>query len=350
MQSSISSSNVPVKSNFFIAALLVGGLSAGGKYFVLPSAASDLHVELSPTEVDSRNPERAEFDRLKLLGAYELRSKDARFGGLSGLTIGTDQRLYAVSDRGFWLSARMLLDSNGRLTHLADWHIARLLTPEKTPVNGQLTDAEALAQAPDGSFVVAFEYVHRLWRYRAPPETLASPAAPVPTPSDVSKAHRNGGLEAVSVLPDGRIFTIAERLENPDGTLKAWLIGDGRFSTLSYHPEKNFSVSDSAALKNGDVIVLERRFSLPLSFAARLTLIKADQIRPGAALKGEELLRLEAPLRTDNFEGIAVMETEAGTMILLVSDDNYFWLQRTLLLQFILPKTGKQWIDSTPPD
>jgi hypothetical protein len=336
-------------SAFLVVFFVIVGTAACSKRYVSPAVAAALQVELLPIEIDSGDPTRVEFDRLRLLGAFELRSKDRRFGGLSGLAIGADGKLYAVSDRGFWLSARMLLDSNSRLTNLADWQIARLLTPEKTPVNGRLTDAEALAQAPDGSFVVAFEYVHRLWRYRAPPETLASPAAPVRTPSDVSKAHRNGGLEAASVLPDGRIFTIAERLENLDGTLKAWLIDEGRFSALSYHPERDFSVSDSAALKSGDVIVVERRYTFPLSFAARLALIKADQIRPGAALKGEELLRLEAPLHTDNFEGIAVMETKAGTVILLVSDDNYFSLQRTLLFQFLLPKTEKHWIDSTPP-
>jgi hypothetical protein len=72
-----------------------------------------------------------------------------------------------------------------------------------------------------------------------------------------------------------------------------------------------------------------------------LTHIKGSHIRSGATLKGEELLRLEPPLRTDNFEGIAVTETPHGTMIFLVSDDNYFLFQRTLLLQFLLPGPGK---------
>lgn len=327
---------------FLLAAFLIAGLSAGGEFCVSPSAANDLRVELLPIEIDSRNPKRVEFDRLKLLGAFQLRSKNSRFGGLSGLAIGADGKLYAVSDRGIWLSARMLLDSNGRLLNLSDWEIAPLLTPKGTPMNGRLmTDAEALAQAPDGSFIVAFERIHRLWRYRAPPETFSSPAVPVSMPSEIFKAPRNGGLEAVSVLPDGRIFVIAEEFENPDGSLKAWLVDDALFAELSYQPENGFSVSDSAALKNGDVIVVERRHNLPMRFSARLTLIKADHIRPAATLRGEELLRLEPPLRTDNFEGVAVMETGDGTMIFLVSDDNYFAFQRTLLFQFLLPKTGQ---------
>ena len=326
----------------FLAPFLILGLSACGRRYVSSPVASALHVESLPIEIDPHNPERVVFDRLRLLGAFELRSQDSRFGGLSGLATGADDKLYAVSDRGFWLSAHMRLDSNGRLLSLAEWKIASLLTPEKTPLESRLlTDAEALARAPDGSFLVAFEHVHRLWRYRAPPDTLSSPAVPVSLPSEVFIAPRNGGLEAVSVLPDGRIFAIAEEFENPDGSLKAWLVDDARFAELPYRADSGFSVADSAALKNGDVIILERRFRLPIRFSTRLILVKAEQIRPGAALMGEELLRLEAPLYTENFEGVAVMESDAGTLIFLVSDDNYFWLQRTLLLQFLLPKTKR---------
>jgi len=345
MISRYATSNILVKSNrftaFLLAAFFIAGLSAAGEFFVSASAANDLRVELLPIEIDKRNPKRVEFDRLKLLGAFQLSSKNTRFGGLSGLAIGADSKLYAVSDRGFWLSARMHLDSNGRLLNLEEWDIAPLLTPEKKRVNKLLADAEALARAPDGSFIVGFEDVHRVWRYRAPPETFSSPAVPVSMPSEIFKAPRNGGLEAVSVLPDGRIFAIAEEFENPDGSLKAWLVDDAGFAELSYQPDSGFSVSDSAALKNGDVIVVERRHSLPVRFSTRLTLIKADHIRPGATVRGEELLRLEPPLHTDNFEGVAVMETGEGTMIFLVSDDNFFLLQRTLLFQFLLPKNGQ---------
>ena len=151
MISRYATSNILVNSNrftaFLLAAFFIAGLSAGGELSVSPSAASDLRVELLPIEIDTRDPKRVEFDRLKLLGAFQLSSKNSRFGGLSGLAIGADGKLCAVSDRGFWLSARMHLDSHGRLLNLADWDIAPLLTPEKKPVNKLLADAEALALA-----------------------------------------------------------------------------------------------------------------------------------------------------------------------------------------------------------
>ena len=85
-------------------------------------------VELIPIDVDPERPERRTFGSLTLVSAFQLASKDKRFGGLSGLSIGTDGGLYAVSDRGYWLSASMLLDPNGALKDLVQWRIAPILT------------------------------------------------------------------------------------------------------------------------------------------------------------------------------------------------------------------------------
>ena len=296
-------------------------------------------VQLRPFEIESKGNQRTEFDGLTLLAAFELRSRHPHFGGLSALSIGVDGRLYAVSDRGYWLSARMRDDSEGALVDLLDWQIKSILTPERTPTDGLLTDAEALARAPDGSFIVGFEQIHRLWRYLPPPMTFDSPAQPITTPRALAKAPRNGGLECVAVLPKGEIFTLAEELQNKDGNFRGWLIGNGRAVELSYLPSAGFRASDCAALPNGDVIVLERHLSMFLSFSARLKHIPAANIRPGAVLSGEELLRLDPPLRLDNFEGIAVREDAAGTSIYLISDNNFQPFQRTLLLQFRLPRT-----------
>ena len=101
-------------------------------------------------------------------------------------------------------------------------------------------------------------------------------------------------------------------------------------------PAKGFRVTDCAALKNGDVVVLERRYVPFGVLSARLTLVDGTTIMPGGKLKGRELLRIEPPLVTENYEGLAVQPTAQGTMIYLVSDDNYNPFQETLLLQFLL--------------
>ena len=123
-------------------AILVALLPA--KSGMVAQAAKARLVELAPFEFDARSPERRQFGALTLTAAFQLNSKDKRFGGLSGLTIGTDGKLYAVSDRGYWLSAKLVHDADGALGDLVDWQIAPMLTPAKVPVTGSLVDAEAL--------------------------------------------------------------------------------------------------------------------------------------------------------------------------------------------------------------
>jgi hypothetical protein len=297
-------------------------------------------VELAPIDVDPQRPERKKFGALTLLSAFHLRSNDKRFGGLSGLSIGADGKLYAVSDRGYWLSARMLVDANGTVSNLIDWRIAPMLTTKKRPVRGRSRDAEALAQTRDGSFLVAFEGVHRIWRYPPPPQTFESTPNPVQFPSAVSRPPSNSGVEALTVLADGRILALTEGFENADGSFKGWLIADGQSVELSYVPANGFRVTDCAALENGDVLILERRYVPFGILSARVTLVKADSLKPGARLAGKELLKLEQPLAAENYEAIAAQRTPQGTIIFIVSDDNYGFFQQTLLLQFLLPITN----------
>jgi hypothetical protein len=298
-------------------------------------------VEMTAIDLDPKQPERREFGRLTLLSAYELRSKDRRFGGLSGLTIGADGKLYAVSDTGYWITAGMILDSEAKLVDLTDWNTQPLLSTSGAPVRNPLHDAEGLARAPDGSFLVSFEKAHRIWRYPPPPLTSRSLPVPVRVPAEVAKAPSNGGLEGITVLADGRLLTLTEEFKNPDGSFKGWLLEGERFFALSYLPADGFHVTDCAALDNGDVIVLERRY-VPLGIlSVRLTLVPGLQIQPGAKLRGEELLRLEYPLNVDNFEGVAVQENaNKETLIYIVSDNNFSSFQRTLLFQFRLNGSG----------
>jgi hypothetical protein len=294
-------------------------------------------VELVPVDVDAKRPERTDFGSLTLLSAFHLESKDKRFGGLSGLSIGNNGKLYAVSDRGYWLSATMATDQNGALTNLTDWQIAPILTPAKTPVTGRLRDAEALTQTRDGSFLVGFEGAHRIWRYSAPPNTFTSTPIAVSVPSVIARAPGNGGIEGLTTLPDGRLLVLTEQFANPDGSFKGWLLDQDQSAELSYVPAEGFRVTDCAALDNGDVVVLERRYVPFGILSVRLARVEAKNIQPGAKLAGRELLKLEQPLAVENFEGMAVQQTAAGTMIFIVSDDNYSTFQQTLLLQFLLP-------------
>lgn len=297
-------------------------------------------VNLLPFEFDARNPGRKEFGALKFMSAFQLKSKDSRFGGLSGLAFGTDGKLYAVSDRGYWLSAKLVSAADGVLQDVIDWQISPMLMPDGSPAGSQWADAEALTRSRDGSFLVAFEGYHRVWRYATPPQTFAYRPTPVALPAKILRAPSNGGLEGIASLPDGRLVALTEQFANADGSFKGWLVNGNHAAELAYLPAKGFNVSDCAALANGDVLVLERRYAPIGSFTARLILVERKTIRPGAVLSGKELLKIEQPLASENYEGLAVHQTSMGTMIFLISDDNFSIFQQTLLLQFLLPNSA----------
>ena len=304
----------------------------------LPVRAEPLMVEAQAITLDPDEPLRTRFGALTLLSSFVLHSSEERFGGLSGLEVDeTGQVLYAVSDRGYGLSARLQHDATDRLLRLDRWQIVPL-----RGLNGRIAprrqrDAEALIQEPDGAWLVAFEQIHRVWRY--PPSALAFTAVPEPVamPAVMSKAPGNGGVEAMTRLADGRLLVMTEKFENAEGHYKGWLVSSEGSAEIAYRAKNGFRPTALATLPNGDVLLLERRYRPWLGVAIRLRCIPASRIQPQAQLQGRELLRLEPPLVVDNFEGLAVRSgAQPGVLIYLVSDDNYNFIQRTLFLQFRL--------------
>ncbi len=301
-----------------------------------------LRVEAKAVVVDPEQPGRTQFGALTLLSSFALKADDKRFGGLSGVALdAAGNTLYAVSDRGYGLSARLIHDTTGRLTEVDHWDITRLKTPSGQRVKRRLIDAEAIVQERDGAWLVAFENRHRIWRYPPSPKAFAALPEPVAIPRALSRAPRNGGMESMTRLPDGRLLVLTEAFRNADGSVKGWLLSEGEAAGVSYLTSDGFSPTDLAALTQGDVLVLERRYRPALGVAIRLRCIPGTQLRPGARLRGRELAHLNMSLVIDNFEGLAVRESPQGELLLyLISDDNYNFFQRTLLFQFRLDRPG----------
>lgn len=301
-------------------------------------SATPLVVVAEPITLDPTAPARTRFGDLTFLCGYQLRSEEPRFGGLSGLALDpTGNMLYAISDHGFGLSARLFHDADGRLVYLDRWEIVPLLPPvTQVSDHGQL-DAEALVREPDGSFLVAFEQIHRIWRY--PPSSIAftMPPQPLPVPNELTRAPANRGIEAMTRLLDGQLLVLTEAFKNRDGSCKGWIIGSKQVAPVSYRPTDGYLPTDLATLANGDLLLLERRYRPLVGVAVRLRRIAGASVQAGARLEGEVIVHLERPLMVDNFEGLAVHEdAEMGTLLYLISDENYNPFQRTLLLQFRL--------------
>ena len=99
----------------------------------------------------------------------------------------------------------------------------------------------------------------------------------------------------------------------------------------------NFDISDACLLPSGDLLLLERKFSLSGGVGIRIRRIALTTIAPGALVDGPAVFTADLGQEIDNFEGIdAFADSDGNTVLTLVSDDNFSLLQRTLLMQFTL--------------
>jgi hypothetical protein len=287
-------------------------------------------VRASAFALPVRSGAQPDFAQLEFRAGFVLASSDARFGGLSGLSVAPDGgRLIAASDRGtIWLAA-LEHAADGTLVGTAGWQPIEPGAAPGDPAEGK-RDAEALAVA-SGDLVIAYEGAHRL--RRVPRDAPDAPALALPTPAELTEAH-NHGIEALVGLNDGALLAIAEGVRTVRGDLAAWLIEGDRIASLAYAPAAGFAPTGADRLED-TVYVLERHLSLLGGFRARVAMLDAAAIRPGARLVGRELAGLGPPALSENFEGIAVRRgRDGGVLLYLLSDDNYSALLRTLLLQF----------------
>ncbi|WP_114860044.1 esterase-like activity of phytase family protein [Azospirillum brasilense] len=295
-----------------------------------------------PVALDRDRPDLSEVGALRFRGALRL-PDGAGVGGLSGLWVSdSGDRFVAVSDLGKSVTGRLSYDAQGRLAGAGQYDVRPLVIDKDPDYRGRLNDSEDLVRLPDGGWLVPFERNHRILRYDGA-DRPEGPPRKLPTPPGLEKAPSNGGVEALAALPDGRILAIEEGDDDGVRERHAWIAPAnpktrGDWQPLTYRAAPRFRPTAAAALPDGGVLVLERRVSLLGGWAARIVHVPADSLRGGATMDGVELARLEPPLPTDNFEGLAVRPGPDGdTLVYIVSDDNRSPLQRTYLMMFQLP-------------
>jgi len=297
----------------------------------LPACAGEA-VLLHP-----QRPDQTRIGALSWRGGIVLDFPEAggRFGGLSALEISTDgSEALVLSDRGRWFRLRLDYDERGSLAGAELAAEGSLLGPDGKALSGVNADAEGMTRLADGSTIVSFEQRHRLLRYPPGEPPFARTPALVPPPPGVEAAPANEGIEAIAALPDGRMVAFAEGLRATAAMGYAWL-GDGQnWTPMSWTLTRSYVPVGAAALPDGDLLVLERRFDLG-GLASRLSRIEARTLRRGAPITGTELARLEPPYISNNFEGVAVRRGPRGqSLVYLVSDDNFAPTLRTLLVMF----------------
>lgn len=320
-------------------AAILGCIVAAWLAAAAPALADPVAVEAHPIHLNPDDRSQARVGNLEWMAGVSLTAPDPRFGGWSGMVLSPDGRqLIAVSDVGFWLVATLTHDGQGRLTGLTEARLGPLRGLDGEPLKSKRwADAESLARDRDGSLVVGFEGMHRLWRYRQGDDLLAARPEAVDAPPSLRRAPRNGGVEAMTVLADGRLLMVTEDFLNPEGDLVGWVRQGDTWHELSFAPAGLFKPTDLSQMPNGDVLALERRFTMIGGVAMRLRRVPLTAIKPGARLEGTPVAELTPPVSVDNMEALAARRaTDGSTTIYVMSDDNFNPLQRTLLLQFRL--------------
>jgi len=310
----------------------------------LPGA---LTLRVAPVALNLEDTTATRVGKLVWRGGVTLSARHRAFGGWSDLWVAPDgSRMRAVSDDGVWMTAGLHYDASGHLLGVGAARQGRLKSPDDTWLAGKTWgDAESLAMLADGSWLVGFERRHRILRYPAGDEAVgggfAGRPTPFPTPPELAGAPANKGLEAMTVLPDGRLFLLTEEHRLKPGTTVGW-IGTMQgatpvWSRFHYTPVEGFQPTAAATLPDGDIILLERTAGLPGGWRVRVMRLSAAALRPDAVVQAEELARLATPWVTENLEGIAVRRGPGGeTLLWLISDDNFSFLQQTVLLHFAL--------------
>jgi hypothetical protein len=281
-------------------------------------------------------------------GGIVLTSQADRFGGISGLGFtGPDGRFATVSDIGNFITGQLIYDEAGKPFGLVGIAIDAIQNSKGVDLPRQFArDAEAMAvilreDAP-AAVRVGFENLTRVADFGLVAGIPTGAAKEVIIPDWLTDARTNESLEAVCIAPStspiaGSTLLLTEDVAAQDGEHSAWLLGVNDRGPLSLAVSPGVNPTDCAFLPNGDLLVLERGVSL-LSFTMILKRVAAADVRPGAQMDGEVLLRASGG-DIDNMEAMAVHEGPDGeTRITLMSDSNFNDWQRTLLLEFALPE------------
>jgi len=310
---------------------------------------------------DKTAPNKMRFGRLAWRGGLELTSPSKHFGGWSGLALDKQGKtLLAISDAGTWMRGELIYDK-GRLSDVRASRMAPL-----NALNGKRLkrtrdrDAEALSllkgSVDNGVALIAFEQNDRVGVFPLTKTGVGTPKRYLKLPKAISKNRRRDGLEALAVLRGGKrkgaILTFLEGNITKDKHHRGWLLWRGKSKKIWLKDKGGFSITDLAALQDGSVLLLERRFRWSEGVKMRLRHVAAKAIKPGAVLVGDILLEADMKKHIDNMEGLAVHQNASGeTIITLLSDNNFnTFFQRTVMLQFALdPKPKVKPVTATGP-
>jgi hypothetical protein len=288
------------------------------------------------------DPDRARFGALVFRSGLDLRSPVSGFGGFSGLWRSPDGRdVAALADNAHWLTAR-IETSDGRLSGLSGAVLTPLLLSNAKPMRkSRFYDTESFAIAGN-TIYVGVERNHAVIRLELDGARVPVRGRPISVPKEIQDLPGNQGLEAMGIAPPrsplaGALIAVAERAQWSDGApTRGFILTGPRQGAFDVVRSEDYDIADLAFLPSGEVLLLERRFSIFAGFGMRLRRVPAEAIRPGASVDGAVIFESDASQRIDNMEGLSVHREGDETILTMVSDNNFNSFQRTIMLEFAL--------------
>lgn len=271
--------------------------------------------------------------------AWQLDSTDELFGGYSALLALEGGRYLAVSDRGRQLAFGD--PSVGQLAGRMGWFATH------ETLDKRMSDAEAVTRDPaSGTMWVSYEQTNRIVR------VAADGAVSTIGPAAMADWPANSGPEAMVRLADGRFIVLAEHRSGWwSGSSPALMFPGDPLDTdrpvhFAFAAPDDYVPVDMTQLPDGRVLVLLRAllYRLPPRFSSALLLADPADITEGGLWHGQIVARINPPLPSDNYEGLAIVPGKDGAVTLwIISDDNVAVTQRTLLLKLTWtpPAPGK---------
>ena len=322
---------------------LLAARSAGARDVAPTSPGARIVVNARPIPAfDPRDASHVRIGSLQYRGGVVLTSPFKGFGGLSGFRIDpTGHTFTMISDKGVWFTGRLVYDGT-RVTGMTDVRTAPMRGSDGNRITARgWFDSESLAI--DGSIAyVGLERVNQILRFDFSRGGIRALGEPIIIPPPIGNLPFNKGIEAMVVVGSGHklagtLIAISERGLDSEGNILGFLINGPTPGQFAVTRSNDYDISDATLLPSGDLLVLERKFSILSGVGIRIRRIPLAAIAPGALVDGPAIFEVDLGYEIDNMEGIDCHTAENGDVVLtMVSDDNFSMIQRTLLLQFTL--------------
>lgn len=329
------------KSRGWLAAVSGLALTAIASGWALGANGNDISVRSQAIANFKVGSSQTQFGAFEFVGGLELSSAGSRIGAMSAIRLASDRRRFlGVMDTGFWYAGRLVRDQDGRMIEVEDFSVSPVLDADGNASDAKWkVDAEGLVVRGTQA-LVSFERRHRVDIYSADSPGNSKPTGTLPLLIPQGEFRGNRGLETIAVSPQnsqlaGAVIAVSERSLNSSGDLFAAILSGPSKGVFFVKRDPPYDVTDGDFLPNGDLLLLERRFSIAQGIGMRIRRIDGSRLAAGNLVDGEVVLEADYRYQIDNMEGLDVSVNGDGEIfVTLVSDDNHSILQRNLLLEF----------------